>query len=227
MLKKTIIYSDYNGSERTEDFYFNLSRAEVMEMEMGTTGGLSEMIQKIVAAQDTPAVELWDEKKQEFIRTKEQALQLEHSLVSVSKWEAKYHKAFLSKQEKSFEETIDYVKCMTLTQNVDSKVYQYLTNDNINQINKYIEAPMTATYFTDDKIAKNSREQITAELVYYWMIALNIPFECQKWHLNRLLILIKVCNVKNQKPKAIGRKEMARRNAALNSARRKQLNTRG
>ena len=129
--------------------------------------------------------------------------------------------------EKTFEETLDYIKCMTITQNVNPEVYNYLTNKNIEEINNYINAPMTATYFSDDKIAKTSREQITAELIYYWMIALNIPFECQKWHLNRLLTLIRVCNIKNQPPKKRSRKEIMSRNAALNAARRKQLNTKG
>ncbi len=174
-----------------------------------------------------PAVEQWDERKQEFVTTKEQTLQLEHSLVSISKWESKWCKAFLTKQEKTIEETLDYIKCMTITQNVDPEVYNYLTNENIEEINKYIEAPMTATYFSDDKTAKPSREQITAELIYYWMIALNIPFECQKWHLNRLLTLIRVCNIKNQPLKKRSRKEIMSRNAALNAARRKQLNTKG
>ncbi len=176
-----------------------------------------------------PAVELWDERKQEFVTTKEQTLQLEHSLVSLSKWESKWGKAFITKQEKTFEETLDYIKCMTITQNVDPEVYNHLTNENIEEINKYIEAPMTATYFSDtcDKTVKSSNEQITAELIYYWMIALNIPFECQKWHLNRLLTLIKVCNIKNQPPKKRSKKEIMSRNAALNAARKKRLNTKG
>jgi len=174
-----------------------------------------------------PAVEQWDERKQEFVTTKEQTLQLEHSLVSLSKWESKWCKAFLTKQEKTFEETLDYIKCMTITQNVDPEVYNYLTNGNISEINEYIEAPMTATYFSDEKTSKTSREQVTAELIYYWMIAFNIPFECQKWHLNRLLTLIKVCNIKNQPPKKRSKKDIMSRNAALNAARRKQLNTKG
>lgn len=174
-----------------------------------------------------PASELWDEKKQEFIHTKEQILQLEHSLVSLSKWESKWNKAFLTKEEKSYEETIDYIRCMTLNKNVDPDVYQYLSNSNIQQINEYISAPMTATYFSDDKNGKPSREKVTAELIYYWMIALNIPFECQKWHLNRLLTLIKVCNVKNQPPKKRSKRELMSRNAALNAERRKRLGTRG
>lgn len=174
-----------------------------------------------------PAVEQWDETKQEFISTKKQTLTLEHSLVSLSKWESKWCKAFLTKQEKTFEETLDYIKFMTLTQNVDPEVYKYLTNGNIDEVNRYIEAPMTATYFSEDKNGKKSREQITAEIIYYWMISLNIPFECQKWHLNRLLTLIKVCNIKNTPPKKRGKKEIMSRNAALNAARRKQLNTKG
>lgn len=174
-----------------------------------------------------PAVEQWDEIKQEFVQTKEQTLQLEHSLVSLSKWESKYCKAFLSKQDKTIEETLDYVKYMTITQNVDPEVYGNLTNANLDQVNRYIESPQTATYFSDDKVCKTSREQITAELIYYWMIALTIPFECQKWHLNRLLTLVRVCDVKNQPPKKRSRREIMNRNAALNASRRQQLNTKG
>lgn len=174
-----------------------------------------------------PAVEQWDEEKQEFIQTKEQTLQLEHSLVSLSKWESKYCKAFLSKQEKTFDETLDYIKFMTITQNVDSEIYGNLTNANIDQINNYIESPQTATCFSDDRICKTSREQITAELIYYWMIALSIPVEFQKWHLNRLLTLVRVCDIKNQPPKKRSRREIMNRNAALNASRRQQLNTKG
>ena len=174
-----------------------------------------------------PAMEYYDETKDEFSSTKEQTLQLEHSLVSISKWEAKWHKAFLSKQDKTYEETLDYIRCMTITQNVNPEVYTRLTRANIEQVNEYISAPMTATYFADDKSAKPSRETVTAELIYYWMIVLNIPFECQKWHLNRLLTLIRVCNVKNTPPKKRSKKEIMNQNAALNAARRKQLNTKG
>lgn len=174
-----------------------------------------------------PGAELWDESKQEFINTNTQILRLEHSLVSISKWESKWKKAFLGNQEKTFEETIDYIKCMTLTQNVKQDVYDHLTKENIDEIDKYIEAPMTATHFYEDKNNIPSREAITSELIYYWMIALNIPFECQKWHINRLLTLIRVCNVKNQPPKKMSKRELMSRNAALNAARRKQLNTHG
>ena len=174
-----------------------------------------------------PATELWDERKHEFVYTKEQTLQLEHSLVSLSKWESKWCKTFSSKTEKTFEETIDYIKCMTVTQNVKEEVYERLTRANIDEINKYIEHPMTATHFYEDKNGKGSREPITSDLIYYWMIALNIPFECQKWHLNRLLTLIRICNIKNQPPKKMNRREIMSRNAALNAARRQQFNSKG
>ena len=174
-----------------------------------------------------PATELWDEQKQEFVQTKEQTLQLEHSLVSLSKWESKWCKPFLSKQDKSQDEILDYIKCMTLTKNVSPEVYNYLSNENINQIKAYIDAPMTATYFSNEKNTKGGREIITSEIIYYWMIALNIPFECQKWHLNRLITLIKVVNIKNQPPKKMSKKSIMSRNAALNAARRKQFNTKG
>lgn len=181
------------------------------------------MLQITIPSRD----DLWDESKGEFVTSKEQKLVLEHSLVSLSKWESKWCKPFLSKQEKTTEETIDYIRCMTLTQNVDPEVYNFLTDDNIRNVNAYIEAPMTATWFSNSNTGKQNREQITAELVYYWMIALNIPFECQKWHLNRLLTLIRVCEVKNSPPKKMSRRELLNRNAALNAARRKQLNSKG
>ena len=174
-----------------------------------------------------PEMELWDECNQEFIFTKGGDLQLEHSLVSLSKWESKWCKPFFSKQEKTREETIDYIRCMTLTRNVSPNIYRCLTAKNIQDINAYIEAPMTATWFTNDKNKSGSREQITSELIYYWMIALNIPFECQKWHINRLLTLIKVCSIKNQPSKKMSRREIMSRNAALNAARRRQLGTHG
>lgn len=174
-----------------------------------------------------PATEQWDEEKEEFVYTKAQTLQLEHSLVSLSKWEAKWNQAFLSNKDKTFEQTIDYIRCMTITQNVRDEVYGLLTNKQIKEINDYISAPMTATYFREDKNAKPNREVVTAELIYYWMIMLNIPFECQKWHLNRLLTLIKVCNIKNAPPKKRSKRDIMSQNAALNAARRKQLNTKG
>lgn len=169
----------------------------------------------------------WDEKRQEFVKPKTQILQLEHSLVSLSKWESKWCKPFFSNEEKSYEEVLDYIKCMTITQNVDPEVYNHLTESNITDINNYINAPMTATTFTNDKGHGNNREIITSELVYYWMIALNIPVEFQKWHINRLLTLIRVCEIKSSPQKKMSKNEIMSRNAALNEARRKKLNSRG
>lgn len=174
-----------------------------------------------------PAVEQWDENEQEFITSKEQTLSLEHSLVSLSKWESKWCKPFLSKDDKTTEETIDYIRCMSITQNVNPDIFKNITNENIDIVRKYIESPMTATWFHDEKGGKSNSEQITSELVYYWMIALNIPFECQKWHLNRLLTLIQVCNVKNKPPKKRSKRDIMSRNTALNAARKKRLNTKG
>lgn len=175
-----------------------------------------------------PATEAWDERNQRFVQTKEQTLKLEHSLVSLSKWESKWCKPFLSKENKTYEETLDYVKCMTLTQNVDPDVYHCLNQDHIDQINNYIEAPMTATTISNEGNGKKNNEIVTSELIYYWMIALQIPVDiCQKWHLNRLLMLIRVCNIKNQPPKKMGKRETMRNNTALNAARRKRLNSRG
>jgi hypothetical protein len=173
-----------------------------------------------------PGIELYDEEKEEFITTKSQTLHLEHSLVSLAKWESKWNKPFLTKDNKTYEEIIDYIRCMTITQNVSEDTYRLLTSENIQQVIEYIELPMTATTFSNQKKTP-SRDVVTAEIIYYWMISLNIPFECQKWHLNRLLTLINVCNIKNQPQKKISRKEIMSRNTALNAARRKQLNTRG
>ena len=174
-----------------------------------------------------PATEQWDGIKEEFNYTKEQTLQLEHSLISLSKWESKYCKSFLENKDQTHEEFINYVRCMTITQNVDPFIYYNLSKDNIEKINDYINAPMTATYFSEDKSKGRSREIVTSELIYYWMINANIPFECQKWHLNRLLTLIKVCGVKNSKPVPKSRNEIMRRNSSLNAARRQRFNTRG
>ena len=174
-----------------------------------------------------PARELYNDQTGEFITTKKQTLQLEHSLVSLSKWESKWCKPFLSKEQKTLEETIDYIKCMTITQNVDPDVYNYLSKANVEAINNYIEAPMTATTFRENINNSRSGEITTSELIYYWMISFNIPMECQKWHLNRLLTLIRVCNVKNAPAKKMGRRDITSQYASLNAARRKQFNSKG
>ena len=177
----------------------------------------------------TLPVELWDEGKQEFVYLPGQTLELEHSLASLSKWESKWHKPFLFKKEKTDEELLDYVKCMTLTPNVDPTVYYRLTPANYSDIEKYIGNPMTATTFSDNQNRKHSREIITAEIIYYWMVALNIQFEpCQHWHLNRLITLIRVCNLKNTPPKKKkGSAETASKYARLNAARKKQSRPKG
>lgn len=174
-----------------------------------------------------PEGELWDEKSEEFISVKECVLQLEHSLVSLSKWESKWCKPFMSKDSKTDEETLDYIKCMTLNRNIDPNVYYFITNQHRELVNDYIAAPMTATWFNKDQAGKPSSEQITNELIYFWMISLNIPFECQKWHLNRLLTLIKVCEKKNQPAKKMSNAEALKQQAALNAARRKKPKKRG
>ena len=176
-----------------------------------------------------PKGEKFDEKKQEFVYTKESILQLEHSLISLRKWEAKWHKPFLVKDEKTFEETIDYIKCMTINSNVDPECYRFLTTNQITEIMEYIKDPMTATWFSDINGNKRPvrKEIITAEIIYYWMIALNIPVEFQKWHLNQLLTLIKVCNIKNEPSKKMSQKEAAQQRAALNAARRAKMHSKG
>lgn len=174
-----------------------------------------------------PGGEYYDSKENRFYTVKEQTLSLEHSLVSISKWESKWHKPFLVPDTKTIDETRDYIRCMTLTQNVDPKVYNMLTSENVRQVNEYMEDSMTASWVNEPKNAGRSRETITSELIYYWMIALNVPMECQKWHLNRLLMLIRICNAKNQPPKQMSKSEIMRRNSQLNAARRRAMHTKG
>jgi hypothetical protein len=172
------------------------------------------------------AVEKYDEEKKEFIYSKEHTLQLEHSLVSLSKWESRWHKPFLTKENKTREESIDYIRCMTLTQNVDPEAYDNITEENLREVHEYIAASLTATTFSDENKPPN-RDIITSELIYCWMVSANIPFECQKWHLSRLFTLIRVCNVKGQPPKKRSGREIMSRNTALNAARRQKYNTKG
>lgn len=174
-----------------------------------------------------PKTERWDEETETFINVREQTLQLEHSLVSLSKWESKWHKPFLSDKEKTDEEIFDYIRCMILIKNVEDDIVLFLTDEHITKIKDYIAEPMTATTFSKAGKGGSKGERITSELIYYWMIAMNIPWECQKWHLNRLMTLIRVCEIKNQPPKKMSKREVMNRNAALNAARRKQMNTRG
>lgn len=172
-------------------------------------------------------VELWDPKERKFSKTKEYKLQLEHSLISISKWEARWNKSFLKEESKTAEETIDYIKCMTLTQNVPPEAYLYLSEENLNQIVEYIKAPMTATWFSEDNNRKFNREIITNEVIYDWMIEFGVPFECQKWHLNRLITLIRVRAAKNKKSKPMSEKDTLSMYREINAARRKKLNSKG
>lgn len=174
-----------------------------------------------------PGVEMFNESSKEFFTHGDFVLELEHSLVSLSKWESIFEKPFLGKDEKSTEEVVAYIKAMVLTPEVPEEVFHKLTEDNIRAINDYIDAKMSATWFAEQPGAPKSREIITAELVYYWMIVFQIPFECQHWHLNRLFTLIRICNIKQSKPKKMSRSEIAARNRELNAQRRAQLGTKG
>lgn len=177
--------------------------------------------------------EFYDEGKEEFLPTvdiKETKLQLEHSLISLKKWEQTWHKPFLKDKDKTYEELSDYIRCMTLNPKVDPEVYHWIPNDVIDKVVEYIKDPMTATTIKENNIVnrqQNSREGVTAEIIYYWMIALNIPVEFQKWHLNQLLTLIKVVNIKNDKPKKMDKRAAAKERAALNAKRRAEMNSRG
>jgi hypothetical protein len=174
-----------------------------------------------------PGVEMFDEQTEEFVTIGDVTLNLEHSLVSLSKWESIYEKPFLGHSEKTREEARDYIKAMTLTPDVPEEVFLKLTEENIQSINKYIDSKMTATWFNEAPGAPKSRDVITAELVYWWMIEFKIPFECETWHLNRLFTLIRVCNIKQAKPKKMTRSEIASRNRELNAQRKSQLGTKG
>lgn len=174
-----------------------------------------------------PSVENYDEITNEFTLSKAQTIQLEHSLVSISKWETKWGVPFLSKNEKTVEQTTDYIRCMVITQNVDDKTFDNLTADMVTTIKQYIEAPMSATTLPVETKKSGVKETITSELIYYWMVSLTIPFECQKWHLNRLLTLVNICNIKNAPPKKMGKKELLNRNAALNAQRKEELLSKG
>ncbi len=169
----------------------------------------------------------FDDKLQEFVVMEKYDLELEHSLFSLSKWESEFEKPFLTATEKTVEETVAYVREMVLGEIPPEEILQSLSEENFKAINDYIATKRTATWFADDPTAKKSREVITSELIYHWMISLNIPFECQYWHLNRLLTLIRVCNEKNSPPKKMSRSEAALQRRKLNEERRSRLGTSG
>lgn len=173
-------------------------------------------------------VEFYDEKSGEFFTIPGQTLKLEHSLLAVAKWESKWQRPFLSKELMTGPQISDYIRCMTITQNVNPFIFHHIARYHLEEINKYIEDPMTATTFRQNSQPwSRSREIATAEVIYYWMTVFNIPFECQKWHLNRLLTLINVCNIKNQPKKKMPLKDLYKRNYDLNKLRRQQLGTTG
>lgn len=177
-----------------------------------------------------PPLEIgYDPKTKQFIysHSKEVTLTLEHSLVSLSKWESKWKTPFLSKDEMTTEETIDYIRCMTITQNVDPNVYKAIDDSIIRKVNEYIKDPMTATWFAKTENNTQQTVIITAERIYYWMIALQIPPEYQKWHLNRLLTLIRVCEAENRPKKKMSSAETLAQYKALNAQRRNALKTKG
>lgn len=174
-----------------------------------------------------PETELYDEETEEFISVKETKLVLEYSLVAVSKWESKWKIPFLEDNEKTIEQMQDFVRCMTITQNINPNVYRVINVDILEDVVKYIGDPMTATTFSNLSHEPKTGEKVTSEMIYYWMSALQIPFECQKWHLNRLLVLIRIANEKNQPPKKMSKGDILRQNKALNAQRRAKFKTRG
>lgn len=171
--------------------------------------------------------ESFDETTGKFVIVGGTALELEHSLVSLSKWESIHEKAFLGKEAKTSEEVVSYIKCMVVTSEIPPEVFLELSEDNFKAINDYLNSRMTATYFAETPDGPSSREVVTSDLIYYWMTVFSIPFECEQWHLNRLFTLIRICNIKQEKPKKTNRAQIASRNRDLNEQRKKQHGTTG
>lgn len=176
---------------------------------------------------DVPGAEFYDEANNEFVNVNGALLRLEHSLVSVSKWESKWKEPFLSRKAKTYEQTLDYIRCMTITQNVDDRLYQTLTNEHIEKVNEYILEEKTATTFNERNAPPPGRQVVTSELIYFWMSQFNIPMECQKWHLSRLLTLIRIASIKNAPEKKMSKRAILAQNRSLNAARRKAHGTKG
>lgn len=177
-----------------------------------------------------PEWEDWDPVNNKFIHGRATPLTLEHSLVSISKWESKFHKPYLDEKQKTDEEMLYYIKCMTISnpnKEISDDVYCHLSYENLKAIEEYISDPMTATTINTKDQKHGKKQVITSELIYYWMTALNIPFECQRWHLNRLMTLIEVAGIKNQPTKKMSKKDIAAQNRSLNAARRAKMNSRG
>ena len=176
-----------------------------------------------------PALEFFDSSTATFINRPEQTLELEHSLISLSRWESKWKKPFLSETAHTKEEIQDYIRCMTINQKgVDPEFYKMLDTSVIKQVEDYISDPHTATTITTRGVTRAQRAQrITSELIYSWMIANDIPFQCEKWHLNRLLTLIRICSIHNTPQKKMSKRDIFAQNRALNAKRRAALHSRG
>ena len=171
--------------------------------------------------------ELYDEATETFSTFGDVTLELEHSLISLSKWESIHQKPFLTAENKSSDEVLSYVKAMVLNDVDFDALVPLFSQENFTDINAYIDSKQSATTFRIMPERPGRGETITAELIYYWMVAFNIPFECERWHLNRLFALIRICNIKNSKPKRMSKHELASRNRDLNMQRRAQFNTPG
>lgn len=171
--------------------------------------------------------ELYDEKTHTFIEPEVFSLELEHSLASLSKWESREEIPFLGKEEKTSKQILDYVRDMIVTPDAPSAVFDKLSPKNLSDINDYINAKMSATWINELEPSRSNQQIITAEVIYFWMISLQIPFECQHWHLNRLITLVRVCNEKNKPQKKMNRQAALERQRQLNASRRSKHGTRG
>lgn len=182
------------------------------------------MLRLIVSGQ-----EFYDEINEEFVTFDDVVLELEHSLASLSKWESKFGKPFLSSSDKTDEEVIAYIEFMVLSDNLSKEVYDRISKQNLDEINDYISSEQSATTFSDtsQQRGKGREEIVTSELIYYWMLSYNVPFECENWHLNRLFALLRICNIKNSKQRKMSRSEIAARNRDLNAQRKASLGTSG
>lgn len=174
-----------------------------------------------------PEKEFFDESQMRFVKMEGGSFEIEHSLAAITKWEAKYKTAFLSSVDKTVEESLDYIRCMTITPDVDPDLYYRIDNELMQQINDYIGEKQTATQIRMLPGRKQKPEIITAEIVYYWMISLGIPSEYDRWHFNRLLTLIEVFNAKNGPQKKMTQKDILAQNRALNEARKAKYKTKG
>lgn len=175
-----------------------------------------------------PAMELYDSEREEFVYTKPVSFEIEHCLLAMSRWESKWKKPFLSPDEKTSDEVIDYIRCMTMSDNVPDDVYNRLPYDVIEQINDYVDAPHSATTIRNQEGSGRVRNEIvTTEVIYYWMTAFGIPFECETWNLDRLLKLIEICLIKSQPAKKMPKAQVRQMYDSLNKARRSKLHSKG